>query len=116
MNPDDRRSPGSGVAGPAESVTIIPLPESHVRRWDDELIVYDQRCGETHLLQGVVAMLFEWLREGPCTADALAERLSAEQVDGVGDTYTFVRQVLNELQRLQLLEVSPVEDQQASQS
>ena len=110
MNPDDKRSPGPGIAGSAVPVAIIPLPESHVRRWGDELIVYDQRCGETHLLQGVVAMLFEWLREVPCTADTLAERLSAERVDGIADTRTFVRQVLNELQRLQLLEITPAGD------
>jgi PqqD family protein of HPr-rel-A system len=108
MNPDANGSPGRGVARLDVPLGIVPLPVSHVRRWQDDLVVYDQRCGETHLLQGIVATLFEWLREGPCTAATLVARLAAAGVEGIDDPESFVNQVLQELQRLQLLEVGTV--------
>ena len=92
---------------PDNRLRIIPLPRSHVRRWDDECVVYDQRCGETHLLHGPVADLFSWLRERPCGAHDLVARLAAADHDEIDDPEFFVAQVIRELQTLQLLEIMP---------
>jgi PqqD family protein of HPr-rel-A system len=92
---------------PDSRLRIIPLSRSHVRRWDDEYVVYDQRCGETHLLYGPVADLFAWLREGPCVAHDLVARLAAADHDEIDDPESFVEQVIRELQTLQLLEIMP---------
>lgn len=84
---------------------IVDLPEAHIRDWGHDCVIYDQRCGETHLLEGLAAIVFGWLREMPCTAFELTSRLQAEQLltEDI-DPESFVSRILSELKYHQLLE------------
>jgi len=90
---------------------IIPLPAAHLRQWDEELVVYDQRCGETHLLPGVVGEIFTLLQTSPRQMDELIAHLQAGQHQDIEDPESFIQQVIVELRRLQLLESDPLDSE-----
>ncbi|HSP00832.1 MAG TPA: HPr-rel-A system PqqD family peptide chaperone [Thioalkalivibrio sp.] len=87
----------------------IPLPAAHLRQWGDELVVYDQRCGETHLLTGVVGELFTLLQTSPRRMDELIAHLQTGQHPDIDDPESFIQQVIVELRRLQLLDSDPLD-------
>ena len=78
------------------------------RLWDDEVIVYDDRSGDTHLLQGLGAELFLELLNGPVRLDELTERTAAA-LDFENDSQfqQYVEQTVAEFIRLHLLEAHP---------
>lgn len=83
---------------------MISLPASHVRYWGGNYVVYDQRCGETHVLQGTAGKLFGWLNSASYTISELVALLGTEPLKEETGTEAFVRQVLDEFQRHQLLD------------
>ncbi|MFN2349477.1 MAG: HPr-rel-A system PqqD family peptide chaperone [Thioalkalivibrio sp.] len=90
---------------------IIPLPAAHLRQWGDELVVYDQRCGETHLLAGVVGELFTLMQTSPRRMDELVAHLQTGQHLHIDDPESFIQQVIVELRRLQLLDSDPLDSE-----
>lgn len=109
MAPDTHGMPGM-FTDPAQSkapLRAIALPPKHLRQWDDELVVYDQRCGETHLLQGAVTALFLLLCDEAHPIHELAAWLAAEAPAEIDDPEFYVKRVVRELHRLQLIEQAP---------
>jgi len=95
------------LTGPASEprLELIDLPAQHVRAWDDGIAaVYDARCAETHVLEGVAYMVFEWLRDGPATRTDLIERLRREEQADPADAAAFMDQLITELERRHLLQ------------
>jgi|GEM_PF-1447854 len=83
---------------------IVPLPDAQVRRWGEDVVVYDHRSGETHLLPGAVGALFLWWRLQPRRPAELPDHLREVHYAGIDDPDPFARRVVEELRRLQLLE------------
>ncbi|NOS88873.1 MAG: HPr-rel-A system PqqD family peptide chaperone [Methylococcaceae bacterium] len=53
----------------------IGLPEQgvHYRLWDDECVVFNSQSGQTHLLDGVGAFIFQLLSKNVTTRTAVLE-------------------------------------------
>lgn len=53
----------------------ISLPEQgvHYRLWEDECVVFDSQSGQTHLLDGVGAFIFQMLSKNVTTRTAVLE-------------------------------------------
>ncbi len=64
-------------------VWALASPAStHIRRLDHQAVVYDERSGDTHLLEAHAADLLARLSEaGPQAEDDLAERFEPGQLD-----------------------------------
>lgn len=77
-----------------------------VRRWDDEVVVYDDRSGDTHLLDDACGRVLERLLDSSAS-DAELERLCAS-VDGEAPdaAQACLYDVLKRLRRLDI--VKPV--------
>lgn len=59
-------------------------PRIHLRRFEDQAVVYDERSGDTHLLQTDAAALLIRLREtGPQPAAALMDELAPEHLEAL---------------------------------
>jgi PqqD family protein of HPr-rel-A system len=70
------------------------------REWDDEVVLYNDLSGDTHLLSGDAIALLLALQDGPCPAPELADRLGA----GDGDA---LQPMLDDLAELALIEFQP---------
>lgn len=75
-----------------------------VRTWDEETVVYDVRSGETHVLDGAAATIFEWFRESPHTRTALLARIRATADTELRDPEFYLGHLLAEFARRQLLD------------
>jgi PqqD family protein of HPr-rel-A system len=70
------------------------------REWDDEVVLYNDLSGDTHLLSGDASALLLVLQEGPRPAPELAALLGAGDADAL-------QGVLDELSDLALIEFHP---------
>src|SRR3546814_16410953 len=67
------------------------------RRWDGEVVVYDDVSGDTMKLDAIVSEVFRLMLDGPVTADHVTERLAtAFEVSAGTDLQTLTAQALNE--------------------
>ncbi|WP_024326808.1 HPr-rel-A system PqqD family peptide chaperone [Thioalkalivibrio sp. AKL19] len=90
-----------------ESFALIPLPAAHVRAWDESVVVYDQRCGETHVLQPPLIDIFQALQAGPMTPATLFEYLEQRYDATEGDLEDAMQAGLSQLRQHDLIRVSP---------
>ncbi len=82
------------------------MPVAHVRAWGESVVVYDQRCGETHVLQPPLTDLFQALQEGPMTPAVLFEYLEQRYEATEGDLEDAVQAGLSQLRQHNLIRVS----------
>lgn len=92
---------------PEEPLALIPLPDGHVRLWGESVVVYDQRCGETHVLQPPLTDLFQALQQGPMTPAALFEYLEQRYDAAEGELEDAMQAGLSQLRQHDLIRVSP---------
>lgn len=73
----------AGLSGPAWAV----VPGLRLRRWGDELAVYDGLSAQTHVLRHLSADLLDLLQSsrGALTLNELSWRLFADDGDPAGD-------------------------------
>ncbi|WP_026289460.1 HPr-rel-A system PqqD family peptide chaperone [Thioalkalivibrio sp. AKL12] len=90
-----------------EPLELIPLPATHVRAWGESVVVYDQRCGETHVLQPPLTELFQVLQEGPMTPTALFEYLEQRYEAAEGELEDAMHAGLTQLRQHYLIQVAP---------
>jgi PqqD family protein of HPr-rel-A system len=57
-----------------------------VRRWDDEVVVYDDRTGDTHILEDLTGQVLERLMHTSASADELTNELRMPSADVHGDS------------------------------
>lgn len=57
-----------------------------IRRWDDEVVVYDDRSGDTHILEDLTGQVLERLLHASASTDELAKRLLAPSADSRDDS------------------------------
>ncbi len=88
----------------SRKLAIIPLPARHVRQWEGDVVVFDERSGETHVLTGLAADVFERLRRVPEDITALAGWVDAEHPELELDTHIALGNIVGELDRHQLLQ------------
>jgi PqqD family protein of HPr-rel-A system len=69
------------------------------REWDDEVVLYNNLSGDTHLLSGDAIALLLALQDGPYPAPVLADLL------GAGDAA--LQPLLDDLAELALIEFQP---------
>ena len=86
------------------------FPPNHARLWNGECVLYDQRCGETHLLQGPVWEILQQLRVAPRSYAELLEHLESSQPEVGAAPETWLKRVLAEFRRHQLVEELPTRD------
>jgi PqqD family protein of HPr-rel-A system len=78
------------------------------RSWDGQCVVYDSGAGDTHLLDGPAALLFEQLASGPQDLATLAACLLPANATGRGRRGQRVASAfLVELAKLGLVESAP---------
>lgn len=76
-----------------------------VRKWDDELVVYDCATGDTHLLDAIASQLFACLQRTPSTNETLIQLISSCFVVDSTDEVAFeVVRILDNLKDLGLIE------------
>ncbi|WP_018878430.1 MULTISPECIES: HPr-rel-A system PqqD family peptide chaperone [unclassified Thioalkalivibrio] len=88
---------------PEEPLELISLPVAHVRAWGESVVVYDQRCGETHVLQPPLTELFQALQEGPMTPTALFEYLEQRYEAAEGELEDAMQAGLSQLREHHLI-------------
>lgn len=88
----------------AKRFRMIEIPGKHVRVWENETVVYDERCGETHLLPGAMGTVCGWLREDDHDFNGLLRRLDQSGLDNPLDNIALLHRLLAELKRHQLLD------------
>lgn len=71
------------------------------RAWPDEVVVFDRRDGDTHILSGLSAALMRELLRGPQAFDAIAGAVVAQGACGgtAADVAEQIRAVLADLSR-----------------
>jgi PqqD family protein of HPr-rel-A system len=74
-----------------------------VRGWDGDLAVYDDFSGDTHLLEGGAAALFEVLSESPAKHEDLIRCFLEETGESLEVVETLVADALNRLHTLGLI-------------
>ena len=92
---------------PEEPLELISLPVSHVRAWGESVVVYDQRCGETHVLQPPLTELFQALQDGPMTPTALFEYLEQRYEAAEGELEDAMHAGLTQLRQHYLIQDAP---------
>ncbi|WP_017941985.1 MULTISPECIES: HPr-rel-A system PqqD family peptide chaperone [unclassified Thioalkalivibrio] len=90
-----------------EPLELISLSVAHVRAWGESVVVYDQRCGETHVLQPPLTELFQALQEGPMTPTALFEYLEQRYEAAEGELEDAMHAGLTQLRQHYLIQVAP---------
>ena len=76
-----------------------------MRKWDDELVVYDCATGDTHLLDAIASLLFECLQRAPSTSETLIQLInSCFAVEGTDELVFEVAGILDNLRDLGLIE------------
>ncbi|TCS38584.1 PqqD family protein of HPr-rel-A system [Paucimonas lemoignei] len=86
----------------------VSFPQTlHVKRWDDEAIVYDAQSGNTHLLGAVATEVLAELLASPQDADSLTAMLFPEEANQTGDNAKeSLEAILSQLAGISL--ISPV--------
>jgi PqqD family protein of HPr-rel-A system len=79
---------------------LTPGQQLRRREWDDEVVLYNDLSGDTHLLSLDATALLLALQEGPRTAPALAQLFGASDTAGL-------QAMLDELADLALIEFQP---------
>ena len=76
-----------------------------VRKWGDELVVYDCATSDTHLLDAIASQLFECLQWAPSTSETLIQLIgSCFVVDNTDELAFEVARILDNLKDLGLIE------------
>lgn len=76
-----------------------------MRKWGDELVVYDCATGDTHLLDVIASQLLECLQRTPSTNETLVQLVSSCIVVESTDELDFeVARILDNLRDLGLIE------------
>lgn len=85
---------------------IIPGQELHYREWDEEFVLFNDLSGDTHLLGISAIQLLQVLQQSAAGDDALTDSLCASlEIERDGEVEDQVRQLLNDLQSLHLVEM-----------
>jgi hypothetical protein len=77
---------------------MVPVPNVHARRFDDELIILDLNRGFYFGLNGVGAAIWEGLAQGKALSDvvrALADEYDATEAQLMEDAKTLVDQLVD---------------------
>jgi PqqD family protein of HPr-rel-A system len=83
---------------------VTPGQTLHCREWDDEVVLYNDLSGSTHLLDGAALDLLQTLQAQPADSATLATTL-AERFDADGaDLAAVIDDMLAALGRLDLVE------------
>lgn len=81
---------------------VVQPQRLRVRRWDDEVVVYDDRSGDTHLLDDACGQVLERLLQASA-ADPELEVLCAGVTPGGESSEGRLYAVLDRLRRLGLV-------------
>jgi len=85
---------------------ITPGQELHYREWDDEFILFNNLSGDTHLLGVTAICLLQALQLHGAEDDVLTDSLCASlEIERDSDVENDVRNLLNDLQSLHLVEM-----------
>jgi len=83
--------------------------EFAVRKWGDELVVYDCTTGDTHLLDVIASQVFTCLQQAPSTTDVLIRLIGSYFfVDQTDELAPEVARILDNLSSLGLIESTPL--------
>lgn len=88
------------------SFQLAEIPPQHIRHWQSCYVVFDQRNGETHLIEGPISVILERLMAGPASRTDLLSQVQSHYDDTPNDLDEFLTGVLAELRRHQLIETS----------
>lgn len=80
---------------------VVAPARLRLRRWDDEVVVYDDRSGDTHLLDDAGGRVLERLVAGSASEEEL-EALCPEESGAARTRPAVLYDVLSRLQRLDL--------------
>lgn len=81
---------------------LMPGLVLHGRSWDhEEFVLYNNLSGDTHLLDGAAMEVLSLLQQNPATLDSL---MPALQLDGGPDDVELLIELLQQLQRMSLVE------------
>ena len=81
------------------------------RRWDDEVVAYDSRAGDTHLLDPVASAFVTALESSSQTSYKLARMLIREfEPSPDADVDALTEATLVRLRDLGLVDSAPIED------
>jgi PqqD family protein of HPr-rel-A system len=75
----------------------------HLRRWDDDTVIYDETTGGTHLLSPAAAEIFDMIARETLTAETIVARLAA-QVGCIADE-AFSSKIQETLEKLDMIEL-----------
>jgi PqqD family protein of HPr-rel-A system len=77
----------------------------HLRRWDDEWVVYNAASGETHLVGAAAGHILALLRDGPSDNATLTRSVvNTGSLEPGARTSFLVADILADLQRCSLIE------------
>lgn len=83
----------------------VPRGALHWRTWGDDIIVYNEASGDTHLLRPVDAAVLERLQQGPARIPQLvAHVVEALRIEESDELYFYVDDLLTKLENLALVE------------
>jgi PqqD family protein of HPr-rel-A system len=75
----------------------------HLRRWDDDTVIYDETTGGTHLLSPAAAEIFDMIAPETLTTEAVVARL-AGKLGCVADE-AFSSKIEETLEKLDMIEL-----------
>lgn len=84
---------------------VVPGQSLAFREWDDEVVLFNDLSGNTHLLEGAALDVLHALQDQPGDAAALAQRLAPHfDLDDGDDLSVVVKELIDVLSRLDLVE------------
>jgi PqqD family protein of HPr-rel-A system len=92
------------MAGMRRTWRVTPGQTLHWREWDDEVVLYNDLSGSTHLLDGAALDLLQTLLIRPADAGMLAVELADRFDAGGADLAAAIDDMLSALGRLDLVE------------
>jgi PqqD family protein of HPr-rel-A system len=83
----------------------VPSPSTlHTRAWDDEIVVYDELSGNTHVLGQVAARVLAAIAQAPADSAALAQALPDLWADQTaGQEHAQLEAILGQLAGISLI-------------
>jgi PqqD family protein of HPr-rel-A system len=83
---------------------ISAAAELRHRRFGDEIVVFDERSGDTHALGSVAGLIFERLLTGPAEPSELATLVGAAAEEAPERVSLAVSEAIEQLRWLRLIE------------
>ena len=83
---------------------VSPDRELLIRQWSKELVVYDCRTGDTHLLEELASQVFLLLKHQPASSEAVVDHIAAHfALETDDDLVSEVHAILENLAILSLI-------------